>query len=59
MKHDTPSTTYEITYQIALTYLERHKGYALRMFSQLFDIGVKDQGQINVMMVLLLLYQIV
>ena len=38
---------YPCTYQISLTYLERQT----RSFFPLLDLGVKGQGQMNVMMV--------
>ena len=51
MVHDTPSNGHASTYQISLTYLERQKSYGPDKLRQLFDLGVKGQGQTNVMMV--------
>ena len=38
-------------YQISLIYLKRQISYSLDNFFPLFDLGVKGQGQMNVMMV--------
>ena len=54
MVRDTSSNVNAPTYQISLTYLERQKVMARTSFPiilPLFDLGVKGQGQTNVMMV--------
>ena len=53
MIHDTSPKLngHTSTYQISLTYLERQKCYGLYKLPQLFDLGVKGQGQMNVLIV--------
>ena len=51
MVHKTLYNGHAPKYQILLSYLERQKKYGLSKFFQLFDLGIKGQGQMNVMMV--------
>ena len=55
--HDTPPYGHAPTYQLSLTYLERQKYYALNkkiLFKkQLFDLEVKGQGPMKVIMQLM------
>ena len=50
MVHNTLSNGRTLIYQRSLTYLKRQKKYSPYKFGQLFDLGVKYQGQINYVM---------
>ena len=55
MVRDTPPYGHAPTYQISLTYLERQKSYGpekkILFKKQLFDLEVKGQGPMKVIMV--------
>ena len=51
MVHNTLSNSHAPIYQISFTYLEWQKSYGPHKLRQLYDLGVKCQGQMNVMMV--------
>ena len=51
MKHETLSNGYAPIYKLSFTYLERQNSNDLYKLSQLYDLVVKYQGQVNVMLV--------
>ena len=51
MVRNTPSNGDTPNYHISLPYLERQTSYGPDKILPLFDLGVKGQGQMNVMMV--------